>query len=65
MIKIPWREAPPIPAKNPSGTEITIAHGQEITRNVNALLNQILKPPLKIIGGIIASRIAKITTAGV
>ena len=29
--------AAPIPPKNPSGTEITSAHGQEITRKMQAL----------------------------
>ena len=40
LTKIPHLEAPPIPAKKPSGTDITNAHGQDITKNVKALFIQ-------------------------
>ena len=54
-----------MPEKNPSGTESTKAQGQEITRNINALLNHILKFPSVIKGGMIASKTAAQTTKGV
>src|SRR5699024_8141755 len=66
FIKIPFFEAPPIPAKNPKGTDITSAQGQEITRNVNALESQsVNSAPFIINGGIMASSNAAITTKGV
>ncbi len=37
FIKMPFFEAPPMPEKNVSGTEMTSAHGQEMTRNVSAV----------------------------
>ena len=37
FISIPFFDAPPIPPKNASGTEITSAQGQDTTRNDNAL----------------------------
>ena len=37
FTKTPILDAAPIPPKNPSGTEITSAHGQEITRKIHAL----------------------------
>ena len=36
-MRIPRLLEQPIPLKNVSGTDITSAHGQDITRNVNAL----------------------------
>ncbi|MPM82353.1 hypothetical protein SDC9_129414 [bioreactor metagenome] len=62
---MPFLEAPPIPPKKLSGTEITSAQGHEITRNISALENHIRKSPLKITGGITASNTADITTNGV
>ena len=35
-MRMPLREAPPIPPKNVSGTEMTRAHGQLTTKNVSA-----------------------------
>ena len=37
LMRIPFFDAPPMPEKNVSGTEITSAHGQEITRKVRAV----------------------------
>ena len=37
FIRIPFLDAPPMPPKNASGTEITSAQGQDTTRNDNAL----------------------------
>ena len=54
LTKIPHLEAPPIPAKKPSGTDITSAHGQDITKNVKALFIQTEKLLPKISGGKIA-----------
>ena len=64
LIKIPFLAAAPIPPKYVSGTEITKAHGQETTKNVKALLIQVIKS-FVIIEGIIAIAIAKKTTTGV
>ena len=57
-----------MPPKNASGTDMTRAHGQDITRKVQALSIQSPKFPVKspdIIGGRNASTTAAITTAGV
>ena len=53
-----------IPAKYAKGTDKTIAHGQDVTKNINALLIHSFKSPT-IIGGINAKINAKITTIGV
>ena len=64
LIIIPLLLAPPIPAKNASGTEITIAHGQEATKQTNALYSHTENVPPNIVG-ITATRIAITTTIGV
>ena len=38
FMRIPLLDAPPIPEKKESGTEITRAQGQEITRKMRARL---------------------------
>ncbi len=37
LISIPFLDAAPIPEKYESGTEIAIAQGHDITKNINAL----------------------------
>ena len=64
FTKIPLEDNPPIPAKNDRGIEITRAHGQEITKNVQALRIPSLKSP-NAIPTIRATAIAKNTTIGV
>ena len=69
-MRIPALLAAPMPAKNASGTEITKAQGQEITRKIKALFAHTSKPPAarpssKIKGKIKAIKPAKITTTGV
>ena len=44
---------------------MTKAHGQEMTRKINALPIQSFQPPPKINGGMTASSNAPITTTGV
>ena len=62
---MPHFDAPPIPAKKLNGTDITSAHGQDITRNVSARSIQMLNAvPVKT-GGIVASSNAPNTTTGV
>ena len=65
FTSIPILEAAPIPPKNPNGTDITKAHGHEITRNIQALWIQSLHCPPKNKGGIIAKATAPIVTTGV
>ena len=66
MTKIPFLDAPPIPPKKLKGIETTRAHGQETTKNVNALYIQSLNVAPSITrGGIIARKTAIITTIGV
>jgi len=36
LIKIPARDAPPMPPKKPIGTDTTSAHGQDTTRKISA-----------------------------
>ena len=64
-MRIPALLAAPMPVKNASGTEITKAQGQEITRKIKALFAHTSKPPAKIKGKIKAIKPAKITTTGV
>ena len=55
LIRIPSFAAPPIPPKNPRGTDITRAQGQEITKKVHALIIHSRNPgPIPARGGIIA-----------
>ena len=61
---IPSRLALPIPEKNTNGTEITKAHGQDVTKNTNDLYNHSLKFPPNITG-ITVNKIADITITGV
>jgi len=42
LNSIPFLDAAPSPPKYPRGIEMTNAHGQEITRNINALYKQSL-----------------------
>ena len=68
LTRIPRFEAPPMPPKKVSGTEITRAHGQETTRKVSARVSQMAKFIRKFpdrSGGRKASAIAEKTTAGV
>ena len=65
LIRIPLRDAPPIPPKNDSGTETTRAQGQETIRNIRARFIHSLHSPLKSRGGTSASRTAAATTQGV
>ena len=66
MIKTPILDAPPIPAKKLKGIEITSAHGQDTTKNDNALYNHSVKfASFIIISGTIAIITANITTTGV
>jgi hypothetical protein len=58
-------DAAPIPPKKPSGTEITSAQGQETTKKVHALSNQIRKLSWNKIGGTTANMSAEIVTNGV
>ena len=63
-MRIPFREAPPIPPKNVRGTLMTRAQGQLTTRNIKALYNQVAKLPPKSVGITARARAAK-TTMGV
>ena len=54
-----------MPEKKASGTEITSAHGQEMTRKVSARVSHSEKGCPKKIGGIAASRTAAPMTDGV
>ena len=66
---MPFLEAPPIPPKNDSGTEITSAQGHDITRKVSALISHVgklaINEPGITRGGSTARSTAAITTAGV
>ena len=62
---MPRFEAPPIPPKNESGTLMTSAHGQLMTRKISARRTQSAQPPPSTIGGNTANASAAITTAGV
>ena len=64
LIKIPSADAFPIPQKNAKGTEITIAHGHDVTRKTNPLYNHTSNVSPSSIG-IITNSIASITTIGV
>ena len=61
---MPSLDAAPMPEKNASGTLITSAQGQLITRNVIAVVIHSLQLPVTI-EGIIAVRTARPTTIGV
>ena len=65
LTNIPALLAPPIPPKNANGTDITNAHGHDMTRKVNARYSQIECGSSKIIGGIVANNAAAIVTIGV
>jgi hypothetical protein len=65
LTRIPILEEAPIPPKKPSGTEMTSAHGQEITKKIHALWIQSAQPPPKINGGKIAKITAPMVTTGV
>ena len=49
---MPHLDAPPIPPKKAMGTEITSAHGQEMTRNINALYTESLHSVMPISDGL-------------
>lgn len=51
--------------KNANGTDITMLHGHDATRNTNDLIIQVLNSCFNIIGISIAIIIAKIITVGV
>ena len=65
MTRTPILDAAPIPPKNPKGTEITNAHGQETTKKMQALCIHGTKFVPKINGGMIAKIAADIVTVGV
>ena len=65
LMSTPFLEAAPMPEKKLIGTEITRAHGQEITRKVQALLTPSDQVWPKNRGGITARSMAPITTRGV
>ena len=65
FIRIPFLEAPPIPPKKLSGTDITRAQGQDTCKKVSALYIQILKSCLNIRVGTASINIANIMTVGV
>ena len=65
FISIPFLDAAPIPPKKLKGTDITSAHGHDITRNIHALFIHEAQFPPTIIGGRIARMTAAITTIGV
>ena len=65
LIRMPSREAPPIPPKKVSGTEMTSAHGQEMTRKISARSIQTFHAPSPASGGSSASSSAPKTTQGV
>ena len=62
---MPFDEALPIPAKYPSGTEMTSAHGQEITRKIRPLCTHVTKSKPVNRGGISDIITAASTTMGV
>ena len=65
---MPWRDAPPIPPKNVSGTESTSAHGQLTTKKVSARSTHVGSAATKSgekIGGTSATATARYTTTGV
>ena len=64
-MRMPQRDAPPIPPKKVSGTLTTSAQGQETTRNTKARCTQTLHGWLNSSGGMTASRAAPATTQGV
>ena len=64
LIRMPFADAPPMPQKNVSGTEMTSAHGQETTRNVSARCTHIIHSPVTK-DGTTASSTAAQTTIGV
>ena len=61
---MPFFDAPPMPAKNDSGTLITSAHGHDTTRNMSARDIHSAMLPTNI-GGMSASARAENTTTGV
>ena len=65
LIKIPFLEAPPIPPKNPRGTDITSAHGQDITKKINALYTHVISSCLNTNVGTRAKANANKHTIGV
>ena len=62
---MPFDEALPIPAKYPSGTEMTSAHGHEITRKIRPLCTHVPKSKPVNRGGISDIITAASTTMGV
>ena len=63
---MPALDAPPIPPKNESGTEITSAHGHDMTRKVSARYIHSEKPAPGInSGGSVAISAASSTITGV
>jgi hypothetical protein len=65
LYSIPRDAAPPIPPKNAIGTEMTKAHGQDITRKISARYMESAKVVNYSKAGIIASKTAAETTIGV
>ena len=64
-MSIPFLPAPPTAAKNASGTLMTNAHGQLMTRNVNARYIHVMKSEGFMSEGMIASASADMHTTGV
>ena len=62
---MPFDDALPIPAKYPSGTEMTSAQGQEITRKIRPLCTHVMKSKPVNRGGISDIITAASTTMGV
>ena len=65
LMTTPSFAAAPMPEKKLSGTEMTSAHGQEMTRKVSALVSHSAKGWWKKSGGIAASSTAAPMTDGV
>ena len=74
-MRIPFRDAPPMPPKKVRGTLMTRAQGQETTRNIKARLShngkfspKVPSPTISVAarnGGITARAMAAKTTIGV
>ncbi len=67
-MRMPFRDAPPIPPKNDSGTLQTNAHAQKTIKTVSARYSHVANSAEKlpeIIGGTKASANAANTTTGV
>ena len=65
LTRTPLFDAEPIPPKNPKGTEITSAHGQDTIRKMQALLILSENGICPRSGGMIARSTAPIVTTGV